>query len=359
MDTYEESIPLRAIMAHVARSDARVLVIDDDEAMVAFLESLLREVGLELTTTSDPLEALGCYQAFQPDLVILDLHMPQMNGFEVMQQLFAEIPDTQYLPILVITADDQPETKWRALSAGARDFINKPFENIDLLVRIRNLLEARLIHSQLHTKNQLLQARVRERAHLLADAQGDAIERLAQVVEFHDDATGDHTRRVGEISGRIAEALDLGYDEVDLIRRAAPLHDVGKIGIPDLILLRPERLRAEEFELVKLHTSIGARIFAGGRSAFMEMAEQIAFCHHERWDGEGYPRGLKEEETPLAARIVAVADVYDSLCHDRPYRQAWPEERVLEEIDRGAGTQFDRQVSDAFLRIHTEIGTGE
>ena len=346
-------------MASVASSEARVLVIDDDEPMVAFLDSLLREVGLDLTTTCDPREAVACYQAFQPDLVILDLHMPHLDGFEVMQQLYAHIPDTQYLPILVITADDQPETKWRALSAGARDFINKPFDNVELLLRIRNLLEARLLHGQLHTKNQILQARIRERAHQLADAQGDAIERVAQVVEFHDDASGEHTRRVGEIAGRIAGALDLGYEDVDLIRRAAPLHDVGKIGIPDLILLRPERLRPEEFELVKMHTSIGARIFAGGKSPFLSMAEQIALCHHERWDGSGYPRGLQGEEIPLPARIVAVADVFDSLSSDRPYREAWPEEKALEEIDRAAGTQFDPTVAAAFLRVHTQIETVE
>jgi putative two-component system response regulator len=346
-------------MAHVARSEARVLVVDDDEPLVAFLETLLRGVGLELTTTCDPREAVACYEAFQPDLLILDLHMPHMDGFQVMQQLYQHIPETQYLPILVITADDKPETKWRALSAGARDFINKPFEPVELLLRIRNLLEARLLHGQIHTKNQLLQARIRDRAHQLADSQGDAIERIAQVVEFHDDATGEHTRRVGEISALIAEAMELDYDEVDLIRRAAPLHDVGKIGIPDLILLRPERLRAEEFELVKTHTSIGARIFAGGRSDLLMLAEKIALSHHERWDGAGYPRGLQGEETPLPARIVGVADVFDSLTHDRPYRVAWPEGRVLEEIDRGAGTQFDPAVTGAFMRIHTQIGSVE
>jgi putative two-component system response regulator len=342
-------------MGRVASSEARVLVIDDDEAMVAFLDSLLRQVGLDLTSTSDAREAVERYRAFQPDLVVLDLHMPHLDGFEVMRQLQAHIPDTQYLPILVITADDKPETKWRALSAGARDFINKPFDHVELLLRIRNLLEARLLHGQIHTKNQILQARIRERAHQLADAQGDAIERLAQVVEFHDDATGDHTRRVGEIAGRIAEALDMGYDEVDLIRRAAPLHDVGKIAIPDLILLRPEPLLPEEFELVKMHTSIGARIFAGGKSPFLSMAEQIALCHHERWDGSGYPRGLQGDDIPLPARIVAVADVFDSLRNERPYRPAWPEEKALEEIDRASGTHFDPHVAGAFLRVHTQI----
>jgi putative two-component system response regulator len=332
-------------------------VVDDDLPLVTFLESLLREVGLELTTTCDPREAVACYQAFQPDLLILDLHMPHLDGFQVMQQLYAHIPETQYLPILVITADDKPEVKWRAISAGARDFINKPFDTVELLLRIRNLLEARLLHGQIHTKNQLLQARIRDRAHQLAASQGDAIERVAQVVEFHDDATGEHTRRVGEISALIAEALELDYDEVDLIRRAAPLHDVGKIGIPDLILLRPERLRPEEFELVKTHTSIGARIFAGGHSDFLTLAEQIAYSHHERWDGSGYPRGMQEDEIPLPARIVAVADVFDSLTHDRPYREAWPEGRVLEEIDRGSGTQFDPAVAGVFLRHHTQIGS--
>ena len=346
-------------MTHVAAAEARVLVVDDDKPLVEFLENLLHASGLELTTTCDPREAVACYEALQPDLLILDLHMPHMDGFQVMQQLHSRIPETQYVPILVITADDKPETKLRALLAGARDFVNKPFDTFELVLRIRNLLEARLLHTRIHTKNQLLQARVRDRAHQLAEAQGDAIERVAEVVEFHDDASGEHTRRVGEIAARIAEAMDLSYEEVDLIRRTAPLHDVGKIGIPDLILLRPERLRPEEFELVKMHTEIGARILSGGRTEFMNMAEQIAYAHHERWDGSGYPRGLEGEQAPLSARIVAVADFYDSMTHSRPYRDAWSEEQALEQIDDGAGGQFDPRVAGAFLRIQTQIHSGD
>ena len=333
--------------------EASLLIIDDSPAMVMFLQGLLERVGYRrVLSTTDPREAVALFEAVPPDLVILDLQMPYMDGFEVLAQFRERVPESHYLPVLVLTGNESTEARQRALFRGAKDFLNKPFEPVELLLRLHNLLEARFLHLRLHRTNAQLATKVRERTRQLLDAQSDTIERLAQVVEFHDDETGRHTRRVGEWAGRIAAGMGLATSEVELIRRAAPLHDVGKIGIPDSILLKCDQLTPEEFDIVKLHTSIGARILAGGRSDYLSMAEEIALGHHERWDGAGYPQGLRGDDTPLHARIVAVADFFDALTHDRPYRSAASPEEVLEMIDRRAGTHFDPRVVRAFLAAH-------
>ena len=196
-----------------------------------------------------------------------------------------------------------------------------------------------------------LEQHVSERTAELERTQLEVLERLAQAAELRDDETGDHTRRVGRLAAAIAEELGLPFEEVELIRRAAPLHDVGKIGVPDDLLLKPGRLAPEEMDRVREHTVLGARILASPGFALMRAAEQIALCHHERWDGEGYPRGLDGPRIPIAGRIVAVADVYDALTHDRPYKRAWPPDEAVAEISRQSGAQFDRDVVAAFLRL--------
>jgi putative two-component system response regulator len=344
---------MRTTMRELTFSEATLLIIDDNPAMVMFLQGLLEKVGYtRVLSTIDSREAVDLFEALPPDLVILDLNMPHIDGFEVLRLFRERIPETHYLPILVLTGNVSPEARQRALLRGAKDFLTKPFEPIELLLRLHNLLEARFLHLRLHQRNAQLATRVRQRTRQLLEAQSDTIERLAQVVEFHDDETGRHTRRVGEWAGRIASRMGLATSEVELIRRAAPLHDVGKIGIPESILLKPERLTPQEFEVVKMHTSIGARILAGGRSEYLAMAEEIALGHHERWDGSGYPQGLRGDETPVHARIVAVADYFDALTHARPYREAVAQEEVLEQIDAAAGRLFDPRVVRAFLDAH-------
>ena len=348
---------MRTTMRELTFAEAKLLIIDDNPAMVMFLQGLLEKVGYRrLISTTDPREALDLFEGVPPDLVILDLNMPHLDGFQVLRLFRERIPAAHYLPILVLTGNVVTEARQRALLYGAKDFLTKPFEPIELLLRLHNLLEARFLHLQLHQRNAHLATRVRERTRQLLEAQSDTIERLAQVVEFHDDETGRHTRRVGEWAGRIAERLGLPAGDVELIRRAAPLHDVGKIGIPESILLKPERLTPQEFEVVKMHTSIGARILAGGRSDYLTMAEEIALGHHERWDGSGYPQGLRGEETPVHARIVAVADYYDALTHARPYRAAVAPEEVLEQIDVASGRLFDPSIVHAFLEAHLSGG---
>jgi putative two-component system response regulator len=322
--------------------NARILIVDDQEANVRLLEGILkRAAGYHaLRSTTDPREVMSLYVEFQPDLILLDLHMPHVDGFAVMEQLKEIVPEDVFLPILVLTADVTPEAKQRALASGAKDFLAKPFDPTEVLLRIKNLLETRTLHLELRAQ--------------LSDAHLEVIDRLAIAAEYRDDETGEHIKRVGQTSALVARALRLPPEQVLLIRRAATLHDVGKIGIPEHILLKPGRLTPDEFNVMKSHTTIGAKILSGGQFPLLQMAEVIALTHHERWDGSGYPRGLKGEATPLLGRIVAVADVFDILTHARPYKKAWLAEEAIAELQRVAGTQFDPSIVEAFLGLHED-----
>jgi putative two-component system response regulator len=328
---------------------AKVLIVDDESANILLLKRLLSGAGYtDLAATTDSREVLPLYREVQPDLILLDLHMPHLDGLEVLDQLAAEIPSDEYVPVLVLTADVTREAKERALRSGAHDFLAKPLDVTEVLLRSRNLLETRSLHLE-------MDRRVKERTAELEASRVEILERLSRTAEFRDDVTGKHTKRVGELSARLAEVLGLPTEEVARIRRAAPLHDLGKVGIPDDILLKPGRLTPEEFEVMKTHTTLGAELLSGGRSPLMQMAEEIALGHHERWDGAGYPQGKRDEEIPLVARIVAVADFFDALSHDRPYRSALPTHEVMEEIENGRGKHFDPTVAQALLDLGDSI----
>jgi putative two-component system response regulator len=330
--------------------NARILIVDDEDANIEMLRRILSRAGLtRIESTTDSREATALYVAHRPDLILLDLHMPHLDGLEVMDQL-NEIAEASYLPILILSGDLTPEARRDALSRGAKDFVNKPFQQDELLLRIKTLLETRLLYIQIQSQNQLLEAKVRERTRELVEAQIEIIERLAIAAEFRDDNTGQHTQRVGQMSALLARQLGLPDSQVSLIARAAPLHDVGKIGVPDTILMKMGKLTRAEFEVVKQHTVIGARILSGGKFPLLRLAEEIAFSHHERWDGAGYA-GLRGTDVPLAGRIVAVADVFDALTQQRPYKPAWPVAEAIAEIDRQRERQFDPGVVDAFLRV--------
>jgi putative two-component system response regulator len=280
--------------------------------------------------------------------------MPHLDGFAVMEQLRSMLPAGTFLPVIVLTADATREVKQRALGSGAEDFLTKPFDVVEVTLRIRNLLQARQMHLQLQGQNELLEARVLVRTRDLEQAQIETLDRLARAAEYRDDDTGQHIRRVGRASALVAR--ELGLPEVDIahIERAAGLHDLGKIGVPDSILLAPRKLTSEEFDVVKTHTVIGANILSGSPSPLVKMAEQIAWAHHERWDGSGYA-GLVEDDIPLVGRITTVADVFDALTHERPYKRAWSIDEALAEIAAQRGRQFDPRVSDAFLRVHDHL----
>jgi putative two-component system response regulator len=330
---------------------AKILIVDDQEQNLRLLRRILENQGCEqIRETTQGSQAVGIVDEFAPDLVLLDLHMPDPDGFEILRLLKNRLSGPRGLAVLILTGDATRDTKRAALSLGARDFLAKPFDSGEALLRIGNLLETRFLYQELELQNAQLEMRVRERTADLAESQVETLERLARASEVRDDETGRHTQRVGELSAAIAWAYGLSDRMVELIRQAAPLHDVGKIGIPDAILLKPSGLSPEELAVMRSHTFNGARILSGGKSELIQMAERIALNHHEQWNGTGYPKGLKGSAIPIEARIVAVADCVDALTHNRPYRPSKPIDMVIDEVKRCSGTQFDPDVVSALIK---------
>lgn len=334
--------------------DARILAVDDEPANLRLLEHLLGAVGYRnVRVTTDPRAAVPTVLEWQPDILLLDLAMPGLDGFGVLELLDAVLPTGMFLPVLVLTANPDIEVRERALSCGANDFLTKPFDQTEVLLRINNLLHTRALHTRLEDHNQLLEARVRQRTAELEEARQEILQRLAAAAEYRDDDTHQHTRRVGDVAAAIAIEMGLSDMDAETIRLAAPLHDLGKIGIADDILLKPGRLTREEFAQIQRHTEIGARILAGSRFAILQMGETIARTHHERWNGTGY-LGMRGERIPLPSRIVAVADVFDALTHERPYKHAWPRDEAVAYIRAQSGAEFDPMVVTAFDALESE-----
>jgi len=331
----------------------RILIVDDQMANIQLLKHLFAQAGKPtIESTCDPRDTFILVERFQPDIVLIDRNMPYIDGLELLQRFARRYPDRLKLPVIMLTADTDPATKLEALRLGASDFLHKPFDTTEVLLRVSGQLDRRAMHVQIQKYNEELEDRVRERTRELEEAQVEIVDRLATAAECRDDDTGEHVHRVADLAAGIAEELELSIQEIDIMRLAVRLHDIGKIGVSDTILLKPGRLEPDEMALMRRHTIEGSNILAGSRFPLLNMAEEIARCHHERWDGEGYPAGLKGEEIPLSARIAAVADVYDALTHARPYKVAWTPERAIEEIVNSKETHFDPTVVDAFLRLH-------
>jgi putative two-component system response regulator len=327
----------------------RILVVDDEPANVELLERILADAGFSAVETStDPRHALARCATHAPDLLLLDLHMPGIDGYALMEALGPRIRTTDGPPVVVLTADITIAARRRALDAGARDFVSKPFDHDEVLLRVRNLLELRRYERQLAGHNERLEAAVRERTSELEASRLEILDRLALVAEFRDDDTNDHARRIGHSSVLLAAGLDLESGMLELFGRAAALHDIGKVAISDTILLKPERLTAEEFATMQSHTTAGAHMLAGSQSPVLQLAERIALSHHERWDGKGYPRGLAGAAIPIEGRIVAIADVFDALTHDRPYKSAWSVADAVAEVRDAASVHFDPAVVAVF-----------
>jgi len=342
-----EAVLTREVPNDVLRQ-ARFLIVDDLPANVRLLESILRNAGYEqIRTTTDPRLTAQMFQDFQPDMLLLDINMPYMDGFDVMRLLKTQL-EISGIPVIVLTADVAADTKHKALKKGARDFLTKPFDEYEVLLRINNLLET-------HFYSMLLEAKVKERTQELENAQMETLNRLALASDYRDDQTGCHARRVGRTSGLIAKAMGLPRTQIDLITQAASLHDVGKIGISDAILLKPGRYTPEEFSAMKAHTEIGAKILSGSTSPMLQLAEEIALYHHENWDGTGYA-GISGADIPLAGRIVALADCFDALTHERPYKEAWPVKKAVALLANESGSKFDPRVVEAFLTLdHNDL----
>jgi putative two-component system response regulator len=331
---------------------ARIVVVDDEPANTALLNALLARWGCrDVHVSNDSVEVVSLCAELHPDLLVLDLHMPPPDGFEVLALVGRVFRGRDRFPILVLTADVTTETKRRALSAGAQDFLGKPFDVEEVRLRIGHLLHTRRLQQDLRRHGDLLEERVRLRTEEAHGARLEVLARLAAAAEYRDDETGQHARRVARTAALLAIQLGLPEHTVELITLAAPLHDVGKIAIPDAILLKPGRLTGEEFEVIKTHVTRGAQLLGGSTSELLQMAEEIARTHHERWDGAGYADGHSGEQVPLSGRLVAVADVFDALTHERPYKRAWPVEQAVLEIITNAGTQFDPDVVQAFSEL--------
>jgi putative two-component system response regulator len=345
-------------------SELRILAVDDEDMNLLFLQRTLERAGYQrVMVARDPSRVPALFAETEPDLVLLDLHMPRMDGFELMRRLVPIAGGRTGVPFLVLTADATEEVKRQALESGARDCLTKPFSPTELLLRVRNLLEVQQLHRRLREQNASLGMQVAERTRELEQARLEVLGRLALAAEYRDDATQEHAWRIGRTCGLLAAAIGLDGDQAELIARAAPLHDIGKIGIPDAILLKPGRLTEQEFAEMKTHTTIGGEILSGSKSTLLVLAEQIALSHHERWDGRGYPEGRRGEEIPLASRIVAIADVFDALTHERPYKRAWPVDQAVDEVLSQSAQQFDPDLLDAFATLDhsallTRVGHG-
>lgn len=339
---------------------ASIVIVDDDPAGLRLLERVLTRAGhtgVRATTRSG--EALELVDRVDADLLVVDLQMPFPDGFALLDSLRnARADRADYLPVLVLTGDTTMEARKRALVLGASDFLAKPYDPMEVRCRIRNLLHARILQRRLAAHSEELEREVERRTRELQEARRELLDRLAHAAEMRDDETGRHTQRVGALAAEIARALGLPEARTEIIRQAAPLHDIGKLGVPDAVLRKAGALDERELTVMRTHAEIGARLLAGGDSELIRTAEVIARCHHERWDGNGYPDGLTGEQIPLAARIVAAADVYDALTHDRPYRPAWTEEQALELLRSERGAQFDPRVVDALLALR-EGAAGE
>jgi putative two-component system response regulator len=333
--------------------DPRILVVDDEPANVTLLDRLLRAWGYaQVRTVTDPTTVPDLFTTWRPDLLMLDLSMPVLDGFAILDILSATNRGPLKVPILVLTADVTAESRRRALAEGATDFVTKPFDFDEVRLRVANLLETRCLAVDLAREKEQLELRVRARSMDLEHSRLEILHRLAMATEYHDGESLEHTRRVGATAGQLAELLGLPADEAREIRLAGALHDVGKVALPNDLLTKPGRLTPVEYETVKTHTTVGSRLLRGSSSTLLDRAEIIARTHHERWDGRGYPARLAGEDIPMPGRLVAVADMFDTLTHDRPYRAAMSVDQAVEEIRGMSGRAFDPSAVRAFEALN-------
>lgn len=329
----------------------QILVCDDSITNVMILSKLLENEGFRnVKTFSDPRKLLPVIEndLNACDLLILDLEMPHLTGFDVMKAIDAEKNKDQLFPILILTGTQGSDTRNQALSEGATDYVSKPFDQTEVMLRVKNLLRFRQAYKYQVNATQELEHQVQERTQELSRATDYIIQRMAMAGELRDNETGRHVMRVGRYARILAEGIGLPADLCFLIERASPLHDIGKIGIPDAILLKKGKLDEDERAYMMGHTAMGAKLLDDNDSMIIQLAASIAISHHEKWDGTGYPKGLKGESIPIEGRITAISDVFDALTTVRPYKEPWPLEKAVALIHESAGSAFDPTLVDVF-----------
>lgn len=356
----EDQVPIATLAQHsdlhtagkeqTRQKMATVLIIDDQATSRQILAQIVRSIDefLEIKSFDSAQPALDWLSTRPADLILTDYKMPSMNGIEFLK-LARAIPQLHSVPIVMITSYEQTEVRYQALGLGATDFINKPIDHVECCARFRNLLQLQRQRLIIEDHANWLEEQVRSATHAIRVREHETLLRLAKAGEYRDEETGNHVIRMARFAHIIAETLGLDETECENIELSAPMHDIGKIGIPDQILLKPGKLTVEEFEIIKQHTVIGYEILRDSPSKYLKMGAEIALGHHEKYDGSGYPQGLKGEDIPLTARIVAVADVFDALTSRRCYKPAWCDQDVLNLMLGESGKHFDPQCIDAFL----------
>ena len=326
----------------------RILIIDDQSTSRQILEELVTSLGERIVTDSfaDPQAALTWARTNPPDLVLTDYKMPQMNGVEFTRRFRDLYPD---VPLVMVTSVEDREIRYQALESGATDFLTKPVDHTECRARCRNLLTLRQQQLIIKDRARWLEEKVGKATQEIVTRERETLLRLAKAGEYRDEETGCHVLRMAQFSSLIAEHLGLSEEERHVIETAAPMHDIGKIGTPDNILLKPGKLDAEELVIMRTHARIGYEILKDSPSKYLQMGAVIARGHHEKFDGSGYPDGLSGEAIPLSARIVAVADVFDALTSERPYKHAWSIQDALQYLQTEQGRHFDPACVQAFL----------
>lgn len=339
----------------------KIFVVDDEERNLKLMEAMLVPLGYEVHLAVDGQDALDRIRDIMPDLLLLDVMMPRVDGFEVARQV-KDDDETKTIPVVMVTALSDISDRIKALEAGADDFLSKPVDLTELRARVASLLKVKAYNDYMKNYQKTLEEEVRKRTKELQRAYSlikrssfDTIYRLTRASEYKDEDTGAHIIRMSNYSAEIARAMNLSDTVAENILYSAPMHDVGKIGIPDAILLKPGKLNDEEWKIMKQHTAIGGSILEGSEYPILKMGHMIAMNHHEKWDGTGYPAGKKGREIPLAAQIVSVSDVFDALTSKRPYKEAWPLEKSYDTIRSMSGSSFNPAVVDAFFSITDKI----
>jgi len=328
----------------------KVLIVDDAEINLILFEALLKRMGnCESVRFTHAVAGLACAKTEDFDLIIVDYMMPELNGMDFITEL-RQAPGRQNIPVLMITANDQKQVRYRALEVGATDFLTKPVDKIEFMARVKNMLDLGASRKVLENRAAWLAEEVQKATVAIRERERETVLRLSKAAEYRDPETGAHILRMAHYSELIGRGLGLSDADCELLLEAAPMHDIGKVGIVDNILLKQGRLSSQEFEVMKQHAVIGHEILKGSASLVLQAGADIALGHHEKFDGSGYPAGLKGEAIPIFSRIVAVADVFDALMSNRPYKAAWSLERARAHIQAHAGTHFDPACVATFLK---------